>query len=274
MFLKLIIGNSRDMLEVKTESVDMIVTSPPYISAIDYNRANPDNIGNFTGLVYYDMMYDVYSELFRVLKPGRKFCLNVQDIPSTEETTGLDLVAFRSALLCQKVGWELIADIIWDKGRNRAGGTPLGTIPFPASPVILGNYEHLFVFRKPGKPDYSHVTVEQRESSRLTTPEIAESIYSVWAIKPELSRSGHPAPFPQELPRRLIKFYSFIGETILEPFVGSGTTMKVCKELRRNCIGYELEEKYIEVIKEKVCWNQLLLDGDSYIYEIIRRTII
>jgi len=273
MFLKLIIGNSREMVELADESVDMVVTSPPYISAIDYNRANPENIGNFTGLPYYDMMYDVYSELFRVLKPGRKFCLNVQDIPSTEETTGLDLVAFRSALLCQKVGWELIADIIWDKGRNRAGGTPLGTIPFPASPVILGNYEHIFVFRKPGKPDYSHITPEQREPSKLTTPEIAESIYSVWSIKPELDRR-HPAPYPQELPRRLVKFYSFVGETVLEPFTGSGTTLKVCKELRRNCIGYELEEKYVELIKEKVGWNQSFLEGENYKYEIICRTII
>ena len=269
MFLKLIIGNSREMVELKDDSVDMVVTSPPYLNAIDYNRLNPDNIGNYTGLEYYDMLYDVYTELFRVLRPGRRFCLNVQDIPSTEETTGLDMVGFRNALLCEKIGFELKAIVIWNKGRNRAGGTPMGSIPYPGGVVQLGNWEYVFVFRKPGTAVYP-TDPDIRAASKLTTPEIADNIYCVWDIKPELNRE-HPAPFPVELPRRLIKLYSFVGETVLEPFTGSGTTLRAARNLSRNAIGFELEDKYLEVIKEKVGWNQNFLDQPSYSYEIVRR---
>jgi len=269
LFLKLIIGNSRDMLEVKTESVDMIVTSPPYLDAIDYNRANPDNIGNYTGMQYYEMLFDVYTELYRVLRPGRRFCLNVQDIPSTEETTELDMVGFRNALLCEKIGFELKAIVVWDKGRNRAGGTPMGSIPYPGGVVQLGNWEYVFVFRKPGTPTYP-TDLDVRFSSKLTTQEIADNIYCVWQIRPETDRS-HPAPYPLELPTRLIKLYSFVGETILEPFTGSGTTLRAARNLNRNAIGFELEDKYLELIKEKVGWNQNFLDGEHYTYEIVRR---
>jgi DNA modification methylase len=273
VFVKLINGSSRKMEELQDNSIHLCVTSPPYLDAIDYNRDNPENIGNYTGMEYYKLMYDVYSEVYRVLQPGRKFALNVQDIPSTEETTGLDLVGFRSVLLCEKIGFELIADIVWTKGRNRAGGTPMGTIPFPASPVILGNWEHVFIFRKKGKADYSHVTVDMREPSKLTTQEIADYIYATWDIRPEMNRE-HPAPFPLELPTRLIKLYSFAGEIVLEPFTGSGTTFIAAKNLRRSIVGYELEYKFCKMAMSNIVWNQQYIDGtEAYRYDFIRRGV-
>ena len=269
LFVKLINGNCRNMKEVPNESVHLVVTSPPYLDAINYNRENVNNIGNFTGEEYYKMVYDVYSEVFRVLKPGRRFCLNVQDIPSTEETTGLDMVGFRSALLCQKIGFDLNAIIVWDKGRNRAGGTPMGSVPYPGGVVILGNYEYVFVFRKPGTPEYP-TDKDIREGSKLTTQDIADNIYSVWSIRPEMDRS-HPAPFPYDLPFRLIKVFSFKGETVLEPFTGSGTTLKAARDSRRSAIGYELEYKFCKMAMGKVIWGMQFIDGgEEYRYEFVR----
>lgn len=258
------------MIELKDESVHFCVTSPPYMSVIDYNRSNTSNIGNYEGSEYYKMMYDVYSEIFRVLKQGRRFVLNIADVPSTEETTGLDTVGFRSMLLCQKLGFELKAIVVWDKGRNRAGGTPMGSVPYPGGVVQLGNWEYCFVFRKPGVAEYP-TDVDIREKSKLTTSEIADNIYCVWQMKCEMDRR-HPAGFPLELPTRFIKLYTFVGETVLEPFSGSGTTLRAARDMKRNAIGYEIEEKYIGLIKEKVVFGQQFIDGsEAYDYQIVRR---
>jgi len=270
MFIKLIRGDSRNMIELKDESVHFCVTSPPYMSVIDYNRSNTSNIGNYEGSEYYKMMYDVYSEIFRVLKQGRRFVLNIADVPSTEETTGLDTVGFRSMLLCQKLGFELKAIVVWDKGRNRAGGTPMGSVPYPGGVVQLGNWEYCFVFRKPGVAEYP-TDVDIREKSKLTTSEIADNIYCVWQMRCEMDRR-HPAGFPLELPTRFIKLYTFVGETVLEPFSGSGTTLRAARDMKRNAIGYEIEEKYIGLIKEKVVFGQQFIDGsEAYDYQIVRR---
>jgi DNA modification methylase len=269
VFVKLIHGNSRSMDEVEDESVHLAVTSPPYINAIDYNRNNPDNIGNYDGKAYYEMIYDVYSEVFRALKPGRRFVLNVQDIPGKDEVAFVEPVGFKNMLIAQKIGFVLSYIGIWDKGRNRAAGSPMGTIPYPASPVILGNFEYLFFFRKPGHADYSHVMPDAKERCKLSTEEIASMIYSVWSIRPETDRE-HPAPFPEEIPRRAIKLFSFEGETVLEPFCGSGTTMKVSRDLKRSCIGYELELKYCKMIKSRLAWGLQFIDGtESYKYEFV-----
>jgi DNA modification methylase len=258
------------MTEVKDDSVHLCVTSPPYINAIDYNRQNPDNIGNYDGMEYYEMIYDVYREVYRVLQPGRRFCLNIQDIPAKDEVGYVEPVGFKNMLLCQKVGFTLSAIVIWTKGRCRAGGTPLGTMPYPPSPNILGNFEYIWVLRKPGIPDYSHVTGEMRERSKMTTEDIGNYIYSTWDIRPDTDRVEHPAKFPEELPYRCIRLFSFAGETVLEPFAGSGTTLKVARDLRRNAIGYELESKYISVIKSKLAWGlQFLGDEEQYEYTIV-----
>jgi len=269
--IKLIRGSSRHMTELADNSIHFCVTSPPYINAIDYNRSNDENIGNYDGLDYYKMVYDVYSEVYRVLQPGRRFALNAQDIPAKDEVAFVEPVGYKSMLLCQKLGFTVSAIIIWTKGRNRAGGTPLGTMPYPASPNILGNFEYIFILRKPGTPDYSHVTDEMRAMSKLSTQDIADYIYATWDIKPEMNRE-HPAPFPPELPFRCIRLFSFAGETVLEPFAGSGTTMRVARDLKRSAIGYEIEEKYCRLIKEKVVFGQQFLDGsEQYSYEFIRR---
>lgn len=264
-FVKLVNGDSRHMDDVENDSVHLCVTSPPYINAIDYNRGNPDNIGNYDDMDYYNMIYDVYKEVFRVLKPGRRFCLNIQDIPAKDEVGYVEPVGFKNMVLCQRIGFTLSAIVIWNKGRCRPGGTPLGSIPHPPSPNILGNFEYVWILRKPGVPDYSHITDDIREDSKMTTKEIADWIYSVWDIRPDTNRTDHPAMFPEELPYRCIRLFSFVGETVLEPFAGSGTTMKVARDIKRSVIGYELEEKYVPIIKSKVSFGLQLLDGSSLI---------
>lgn len=263
------------MSEVPDESVHFIVTSPPYFSAIEYNRDNPNNIGNYDGKSYFALVKDVYTECFRMLKPGRRMVINVQDIPSTPDCPdGLDLLGFKTFQVCQEIGFVLKSNIIWHKGFNGAAGAPMGSVPYPGGVCVLHNYEHNLVFWKPGKPEYPK-DHDIREESKLVTKEIGEFVAkAVWDMKCE-TNSPHPAPYPLELPRRMIKLYSFVGETVLDPFAGSGTTLKVAHDLKRSCWGYELEEKFIPMIKDKVGWNQQFIDDErQYTYEVIKQGVV
>ncbi|ODS40061.1 hypothetical protein BEH94_04325 [Candidatus Altiarchaeales archaeon WOR_SM1_SCG] len=119
--------------------------------------------------------------------------------------------------------------------------------------------EYIYVLRKPGKPDYSHVTKNQKEASRLKREEYAEFTKQIWTmrrVRLKENVNGHIAPFPDELPHRCIKLYSFVGEIVLDPFGGSGTTTKMAIQNKRNSILYEIKEEYLQHIKEKLNLNQ------------------
>lgn len=246
---RVIVGDSRRMKSTKDNSVHLIVTSPPYFNAKDYS--------SWESLEDYlkDMKASL-TESFRVLAPGRKLCLNISDLPEKGQS-GVRWIPLGGELLktCLDIGFELVDRIIWFKTPMK--GFQYGSLPYPPSPLICDSMEYIYVLRKPngGKSDYSHLTKLQKEASRLTRDEYGEYTKQIWTmrrVRIKGNEEGHIAPFPDELPLRCIRLYSFVGETVLDPFGGSGTTSRMAMLNKRNSILYEVKKEYLKHIKEKM----------------------
>lgn len=254
----IIIGDNREMMSVKDDSIHLIVTSPPYFNAKIYSQWT--NIEQ-----YIEDMRISFSECFRVLKPGRKFCLNISDLPIKGEW-GVKWIPLGAKLLelVLDIGFELVDRIIWFK--TPVKGFQYGSLPYPPSPLICDSMEYIFILRKPGKSNYTHITDVQRKASLLRREEYTEYTKQIWTMGRVRLRdniNGHIAPYPDELPLRCIKMYSFVGETVLDPFGGSGTTTKMANQSKRNSVLYEINEEFLPHIKEKVDMYQKKLVDDS-----------
>lgn len=250
----IVIGDSRNMKKIKDNAVHLIVTSPPYFNAKEYSQWP-------TIQKYLADMSLTFKECFRVLVPNRKFCLNISDLPE-KGASGVRWIPLGSELLktCLDIGFELVDRILWYKTPIK--GFQYGSLPYPPSPLICDSMEYIYILRKPNgaKPDYSHLTQLQKEASKLTRAEYAEFTKQIWTmrrVRLKDNKDGHIAPFPDELPNRCIKLYSFVGETVLDPFGGSGTTTKMAILNKRNSILYEIKKEYLKYIKEKIGMNKL-----------------
>lgn len=245
---KIFVKNSMKMDDLPDESVHLIVTSPPYFDTKMYSREPIEgDLGNIHNVdEWFEKISEVWKETFRVLQPGRKAFINIMNLPVRLENGSfktLNLVG-RTIDICEKIGFIFKRDIIWHK--TNAVRAHFGTYPYPGGILINNMHEFILEFEKPEKKGfnkYAHLTKEQKEKSKLDKEFwISIKKSDVWLIKPEGSgdRRNHVAPFPYEIPFRLIKAFSFVGETILDPFVGSGTTLLAAADLKRNGIGYEI----------------------------------
>ncbi|MEM4337152.1 MAG: DNA methyltransferase [Candidatus Woesearchaeota archaeon] len=245
---KVFIKSSMNMNDLEDESIHLMITSPPYFDTKLYSREPlEEDLGNIHNIdEWLEKIGEVWKEVFRVLQPGRKAFINIMNLPIRLKSNGfrtLNLVG-RTIELCEKVGFIFKRDIIWEK--TNAVRAHFGTYPYPGGILINNTHEFILEFEKPEKKGfskYSHLTNEQKEKSKLDKEFwISIKKSDVWKMKPQGSgdRRNHIAPFPYELPFRLIKAFSFIGETVLDPFLGSGTTLIAAVDLKRNGIGYEL----------------------------------
>lgn len=245
---KIYVKNSRMMNDLPDNSIHLMVTSPPYFDTKMYSREPIENdLGNIHDIdEWFEKISEVWKEVYRVLQPGRKAFINIMNLPIRLENGGfrtLNLVG-RTIDACEKIGFIFKRDIIWHK--TNAVRAHFGTYPYPGGILINNMHEFILEFDKPEKKGflkYDHLTKEIKEQSKLDK-EFWLSIKKsdVWVMKPQGSgdRRNHIAPFPYELPYRLIKAFSYIGETVLDPFVGSGTTLLAAADLKRNGIGYEI----------------------------------
>ena len=251
---RIYIGNSRRMLEVPDESVHCVITSPPYVTTYMHEGQA------FDYKPYREMVRDVFREVWRVLIPDGRFCLNVADIRTKyfyEGDNGLYRVPLSGDLLmlCHELGFRLLDVFIWDKGFNRNFGGPLlGSYPYPATIYNNVYFEYIFILKKPGK---RKVDPAAKEASKILRDTWKEYVQRIWRIETETEWfQGHEAVFPVEVPKRLIRMYSFVGDTVLDPFLGSGTTILAAMQLGRNSIGYEINEELIPVIKRRLRFDQ------------------
>jgi DNA modification methylase len=245
---KIIVKNSMKMDELQHDSVHLMVTSPPYFDTKMYSKQPIDgDLGNIHDIEeWFEKISEVWREVYRVLQPGRKAFINIMNLPIKLENGGfrtLNLVG-RTIDICEKIGFIFKRDIIWHK--TNAVRAHFGTYPYPGGILINNTHEFILEFEKPelkGYNKYAHLTKQQKEQSKLDKEFwISIKKSDVWTMKPRGSgdRRSHVAPFPYELPYRLIKAFSYVGETILDPFVGSGTTLIAAADLKRNGIGYEI----------------------------------
>jgi DNA modification methylase/endonuclease YncB( thermonuclease family) len=259
------------MVEIKDESIDLIVTSPPYWHIKDYGKVGQIGYGQ-TLHEYLKDLYRVWEECFRVLKQGRRLCINIGDQFARSVIYGrYKIIPLHAEVIsqCERIGFDYMGAIIWQKKTtmNTTGGAVvMGSYPYPPNGMIEIDYEFILIFKKPGTIE--EVSKEIKENSKLTKEEWKEYFAGHWRFGGE-KQINHEAMFPEELPKRLIKMYSFIGDTVLDPFVGSGTTVKVALELKRNAVGYEINENFLEIIKEKMGIKNSLLR--VYDVEIIKR---
>ncbi len=224
--------SSEDMNELPDNSVHLMVTSPPYNVTKEYDN-------NLSLKEYLVLLKSVWKETYRVLVPGGRACINVANL-GRKPYIPLHSYIIKDML---ELGFYMRGEIIWNKASSASPSTAWGSWLSAANPVLRDIHEYILVF---SKDTFTHS--RKGKESTITKDEFLEWTKSVWTFPAVSAKSiGHPAPFPEELPHRLIKLYSFKDDIILDPFLGSGTTSLSALKNIRNYIGYDTNEKYIEL---------------------------
>lgn len=244
-------GDCLEGLRACTQQVDLTVTSPPYFNVKEY--VNYDSYQ-----AYLDSLKAVFTEVFRVTKPGRICCVNLSNIllqrkSRSHESSRIPL-AFHFVPLMETIGWKFLEDIVWVKpegsAKNRNGGFFQHRQPIAYKPNVVNEY--IFIFQKPsGKLIDAIVRSYDAYTEEVSRIDTSYERTNVWSLNPE-TRSKHPAPYPESLVERLVRYYSFVGDVVLDPYMGSGTTAVVAKKLHRNWFGYELHAEYIDMAQKRL----------------------
>ena len=245
---RLINGDARDLSFLHDESVHLVVTSPPYWNLKRYNE-NPDQLGHIQDYeAFLAELEKVWRHVFRVLVPGGRLVCVVGDVCVARRRFGRHLVFPLHAdicVMCRHLGFDNLNPILWHKIANASYEVPNGSKflgkPYEPNAIIKNDIEFILMQRKPG--GYRKPTDAQREGSRISKGEFGRWFRQIWNITGASTRN-HPAPFPLELATRLVRMFSFVGDTVLDPFCGSGTTMVAALRTGRNSIGVEIDPEY------------------------------
>ena len=242
-------ADARELSFIKDKSVHLVLTSPPYFNLKEYRRGN-----NQLGIIndyqqFVDELEKVWKECYRILVPGGRIVCVVGDVCLSRRKYGRHVVMplhSDIAVSCRKIGFDNLNPILWHKISNASyeantNSSILGK-PYEPNAIIKNDVEYILMERKPG--GYRKPTEKQREESRIDKEDFQNWFSQIWEMPGASTRNGHPAPFPLELATRLVKMFSFVGDVVLDPFSGSGTTMLAAINTNRNSIGIETEEYY------------------------------
>lgn len=249
-------GDCRHLDWIPEESVHLVVTSPPYWTLKEYPK-NPDQLGLIEDYErFHDELDKVWQHCFRVLVPGGRVVCVVGDVCLSRRRHGRHSVMPMHAdivVRARRIGFDNLSPIFWYKIANanyevENGSSFLGK-PYEPNAIIKNDIEFILMLRKPG--GYRQPTEEQRQASRLTKEEHQEWFQQVWNLNGE-STKYHPAPYPEKLAYRLVRMFSFVGDTVLDPFMGTGTTLLAAARCGRNSIGVEIEPAYVKSAKQRL----------------------
>lgn len=260
-------GDSRRMQELENESVHLIITSPPYWQLKDYGSEN--QLGYHDSYeTYINNLNLVWDESYRVLHNGCRLCVNIGDQFARAVYYGrYKVIPIRTEIIkfCETKGFDYMGAIIWQKvttSNTTGGATIMGSFPYPRNGILKIDYEFILLFKKPGNPPKPNK--EFKLKSAMTKEEWNTYFQGHWNFG-GVRQDNHLAMFPEELPKRLIKMFSFVGDNVLDPFLGSGTTSLAAKNLDRNSIGYEINSEFIPIIKDKLSINKKdIFDENTY----------
>lgn len=264
---KIIFGDSRSLNQIEDKSVQLIITSPPYWQLKDYGAENQIGFNN-SYEEYINNLNLVWKECSRVLSDGCRLCINIGDQFARSVYYGrYKVIPIRTEIIrfCESLGMDYMGAIIWQKTttmNTSGGGAVMGSFPYPRNGILKMDYEFILLFKKLGSAPKP--TQQQKEQSAMTKEEWKQYFSSHWNFT-GVKQMGHIAMFPEELPKRLIKMFSFVGETVFDPFAGSGTTSLAAKNLGRNSVGYEINKEFAPVIREKLGADQITLCDDTRI---------
>ncbi len=259
----IITGDSRKMQELEDESIHLIITSPPYWQLKDYGSENQLGF-NESYESYINNLNLVWNESYRVLHKGCRLCVNIGDQFARAVYYGrYKVIPIRAEIIkfCECKGFDYMGAIIWQKittSNTTGGATIMGSFPYPRNGILKIDYEFILLFKKPGNPPKPDK--EFKRQSVMTKDEWNTYFQGHWNFS-GARQDNHLAMFPEELPKRLIKMFSFVGDTVLDPFLGSGTTSLASKNLYRNSVGYEINSEFISTIKNKLTCNK---DENNY----------
>jgi len=255
---QIVTGDARRMRRVADASAHLVVTSPPYWQLKDYGDQN--QIGfNDSYEDYINHLNLVWRECHRALAAGCRLCVNIGDQFARAVYYGrYKVIPIRTEIIrfCETIGFDYMGTIIWQKTAtmNTTGGASvMGSYPYPRNGIVKIDYESILLFKKPGKPP--PVSAARKAQSKLTAAEWNMYFTGHWNFRGE-RQNKHLAMFPLELPTRLIKMFSFVGDTVLDPFAGSATTARAAMNLERNSVGYEINPTFVDLMREKLTVKQ------------------
>jgi site-specific DNA-methyltransferase (adenine-specific) len=234
----IITGSSESMKEIPDNSLHLMVTSPPYNVTKEYDE-------DLTLKEYLRLLRNVFSETYRVLVYGGRVCINVANLGRKPY---IPLSDYISQMMIE-TGYLMRGEIIWYKGAGAGVSMAWGSWQSAANPVLRDTHEYILVF---SKGSFSRKSHEGKENT-ITKDQFMEWTKSVWIMNPESAKKvGHPAPFPVELPYRLIQLYTFAGDMILDPFMGSGSTAIAALKSGRKYIGYDIDAEYVKLAENRI----------------------
>ena len=272
-------ADARFMTFIPDNSIHLVVTSPPYWNLKEYERGE-----NQLGIIndyekFVNELSKVWGECYRVLVPGGRVVCVVGDVCLSRRKYGRHVVMplhSDIAVSCRKIGFDNLNPILWHKISNAAFEANKGTSflgkPYEPNAIIKNDLEYILMQRKPG--GYRTPTKTQRESSRIAKADYDEWFKQIWTLGGASTRN-HPAPFPLEIATRLVKMFSFCGDTVIDPFCGSGTTMQAAWISDRSSIGVEIEEKYCKMTAYRMESNNNLISEIDFQYvPLFQETVI
>tara|TARA_Y100000590_G_scaffold197010_1_gene223760 strand:- start:204 stop:1328 length:1125 start_codon:yes stop_codon:yes gene_type:complete len=227
---KIICSDSRDM-KIPDSSIHLMITSPPYNVGKEYDEDLDLN-------EYEKLLSDVFSETYRVLISGGRVCINIANIGRKP------YIPYHKIIIdvMSKIGFLMRGEIIWNKSAGAGGSTAWGSWKSASNPTLRDVHEYILIF---SKENYSRK--KNTKENSISRDDFLELTKSIWSFRPEHAKKvGHPAPFPIELPRRLIELYSFKGDVVLDPFCGVGSTCVAAKQLERHYVGIDIVKEYVE----------------------------
>ena len=256
-----VLGDAREMRALsEPESVHLVVTSPPYWTLKEYDgAAGDDQLGHVADYeAFQNELAKVWKRCFDLLVPGGRLCVVVGDVCLPRRKQGRHLVVPLHADIsvhCRRIGFDYLTPILWYKIANavtevEGNGAPFLGKPYEPNAIIKNDIEYILMFRKPG--GYRTPTEEQRVLRLIEKEYHGRWFRSIWSDVAGSSRErGHPAPFPVEVPYRLIRMFSFVGDVVLDPFLGTGSTTEAAISAHRSSVGYEIEPRYLAMIAER-----------------------
>jgi site-specific DNA-methyltransferase (adenine-specific) len=251
---QIVLGDARDMSALADSCIALVVTSPPYYAGKEYEQALGEGHIPASYIEYLAMLRDVFAECLRVLEPGGRMAVNVANLGRKPyRSLASDVIR----IVQDDLAMLLRGEIVWRKAKGATGSIAVGSYLSAQNPVMRDVTERVVVASK-GRFDRAPKRKKRQElglpsEDTITKDEFFEASLDVWEIRPEHARRiGHPAPFPVELPERLIRFYTYANDVVLDPFMGSGSTAVAALRNRRHYVGYETDAEYVALAEQRI----------------------